>query len=151
MPIAAGVLLIITAMFNLFASSSYFANGGIAFFGAKASTELLPQSGVEESNGNATAADKDTQVKAQESGASFAWVVMGVFLLISVGVLVAGAICLFINQKPSFIFLAGIMTILAEVIGVFVVGFSPIHLVGLAGGALAIYCANEMRKGLNPV
>lgn len=74
----------------------------------------------------------------------------GVFLLVSVGILIAGAVFLFQNKKAQFILIAGGMAILAEVIGIFISSFGLTNLLGLIGGILAILAAKSMGTGPAP-
>ena len=74
----------------------------------------------------------------------------GVFLLVSVGILIAGAVFLFQDKKPQFIMVAGIMAIVAEVIGILITTFGVTNIIGLVGGLLAIIAAKSMSGAATP-
>ena len=151
MRIAAGVLLIIAAVFNLFGSFVYLGGGAAASAGSEYSTELQAQ--LDTNNAEMTAEEKAAFAQASEvmAGGGVTWMAMGVFMLVSVGILIAGAVFLFMSQKPTFILIAGAMALLAEVFGILLISFGVMNIIGLVAGVLAIVCANTMRKALNPV
>ncbi len=139
MKIAAGVILIIAAVFNLFA--------GLAYLGGGAATQGL--SGAVDSavmQQQMTEAEKAELERVQDEvgGSAMGLMAFGVFLLVSVGILIAGAVFLFTNKKPQFILIAGGMAIVAEVIGILITTFGITNLVGIVGGVLAIIAAKSM-------
>jgi hypothetical protein len=144
---AAGVILIIAAVFNLLASFGYLAGGA-------ATTSLSTVATYAEQNGGQemTAEQKAVIEKAQDEvgGTGMGLMAFGVFLLVSVGILIAGAVFLFKNTNPQFIMIAGGMAILAEVIGILITTFGVTNLVGLVGGIMAILAAKGMGAGSAP-
>ena len=142
---AAGVILIIAAVFNLLASFGYLAGGA-------ATTSLSTVATYAEQNGGQemTAEQKAVIEKAQDEvgGTGMGLMAFGVFLLVSVGILIAGAVFLFKNTNPQFIMIAGGMAILAEVI--LITTFGVTNLVGLVGGIMAILAAKGMGAGSAP-
>lgn len=147
MRVVAGVILIIAAVLNLFASLGYV---GI---GAATSSVSEVVSYAEQQNGTEmTAQDKVTigNVKSQTNEMGFGLMAYGAFLLISVGILITGAVFLFQNKKPKFILIAGGIAILAEVIGMLLVGFGVMNILGLVSGVLAIVAAISMGVGSAP-
>ncbi len=140
MRVAAGVILIIAAVFNLLASLGYLA-GGAATTGVSnmANSEYAQTQ-------NLTEEQKAEMEKFQDEvgGTGIGFMAFGVFLLVSVGILIAGAVFLFQNKKPQFIMVAGGMAILAEVIGILITNFGVTNTIGLVGGVLAIICAKSM-------
>jgi len=144
---AAGVILIIAAVFNLLASFGYLAGGA-------ATTSLSSVATYAEQNGGQqmTAEQKEAISKAQDEvgGAGMGFMAFGVFLLVSVGILIAGAVFLFKNTNAKFIMVAGGMAILAEVIGILITTFGVTNLVGLVGGIMAVLAAKGMGGGSAP-
>ena len=127
MRIAAGVMLIIAAVLNLFASIGYLGFGG-AMTGVGSMDEM--------------GADGATLVAG--GGMLMA---MGLFLLVSVGILIAGAVFLFQQKKPGFALGAGVMAILAEVFGILITAFGIMNIIGLVAGVLAIIAAKSYTEG----
>jgi hypothetical protein len=76
---------------------------------------------------------------------------LGVFLLISVGILVAGAVFLFQSTNWKFILAAGVVAIAAEVFGILLTTFGMSNVMGLVGGVLAIIVAMNLNKAAAPV
>jgi hypothetical protein len=148
---AAGVILIIAAVFNLLASFGYLAGGALTQ-GVSSGVGQAAIMAQQESGTEMTAEQKAEMEKFQNEvgGSGIGFMAFGVFLLASVGILIAGAVFLFQNKKPQFILIAGGMAILAEVIGIFITGFGFFKIIGLVGGALAILAAKGMGTGPAP-
>ena len=149
---AAGVLLIIAAVFNLVASLGYLAGGGAATaLGSQGMTEVMNVA-QQQSGGEMTAEQKDQINKAREQagGTGIGLMAFGVFLLVSVGILIAGAVFLFKNTKPQFILIAGGIAIAAEAIGSMITTFGVMNIIGLVGGIMAIIAAKGMGGGSAP-
>lgn len=147
MRVAAGVILIIAAVFNLIASLGYLAGGA-------ATSSLSSAAGSEYvQSQNLTDEEKANLDKFQEEvgGSGIGFLAFGVFLLTSVGILIAGAVFLFQDKKPQFIMVAGGMAILAEVIGILITTFGVTNVIGLVGGILAIIAAKSMGGHAAPV
>ena len=144
MRVAAGVILIIAAVFNLLASLGYLAGGAVATGGSELIDSAYTQSAefIEEDRKNIEKA------KEEIGGSGVGFLAFGVFLLVSVGILIAGAVFLFQDKKPQFIMVAGGMAILAEVIGILITTFGVTNIVGLVGGVLAILAAKSMSGGV---
>ncbi|WP_154222934.1 hypothetical protein [Marinicella rhabdoformis] len=143
MKVAAGVILIIAALFNLFAGLAYL-GGGAATSGLSGAvnSEYVQQN--EMTSEQRAELDRVTK-EVGSSGMGF--MAFGVYLLVSVGILIAGAVFLFTNKKPQFIMIAGGMAILGEVIGILITAFGITNIVGIVGGVLAIICAKSMGGG----
>lgn len=127
MRVAAGVLLIIAAVFNLFAGLAYLGGGGLA----------AGVGSMDEFGGEATG--------LVAGGAML--MAVGVFLLVSVGILIAGAVFLFQQKKPGFALAAGVMAIAAEVFGILLSSFGIMNILGLVAGVLAIIAAKSYTEG----
>ncbi len=148
---AAGVILIIAAVLNLLVSFGYLAGGGAASaLGSEGMTEMMNV--AQQSGSQMTAEQKEAIEKAQDevAGSGIGLMAFGVFLLVSVGILIAGAVFLFKNTKPQFIMIAGAMAIAAEVIGSLMTTFGVMNILGLVGGIMAIIAAKGMGGGSAP-
>jgi len=152
MRVAAGVILIIVAVFNLVASLGYVVGGGAAT-GLSRVGDDVAQEFVTTQNANMTEEERKELAEGFDTLSDSGGLLMafGVFLLVSVGILIAGAVFLFQGKKPTFIMAAGGMAILAEIIGILITSFGVINLVGLVGGALAVVAANSIRSSESPV
>lgn len=144
---AAGVILIIAAVLNLMASLGYLGGGALTQGVSGAAIYAEQQSGEQMTAEQKAAIDK---VQEEVGGSGIALMAFGVFLLVSVGILIAGAVFLFKNTKPEFIMIAGGMAILAEVIGSLISSFGVMNILGLVGGILAIIAAKGMGAGSAP-
>ncbi len=147
MRVAAGVILIIAAIFNLLASLVYLGGGA-----ATSSLGNMADSAYVQSQ-DMTDAEKAELEKITDGAGSSGILMMafGVFLLVSVGILIAGAVFLFQDKKPQFIMVAGGMAIVAEVIGILITQFGVTNTIGLVGGILAIISAKSMGGAAAPV
>ena len=127
MRIAAGVLLIIVAVLNLFASLGYLGGGGIA----------AGLGSMDEMGGDG----------ASLVAGGTALMAFGLLLLVSVGIFIAGAVFLFQAKKPGFALAAGVMAIIIEVIAIFVTGFGIMKIPGIVTGILVIIAAKSYTEG----
>jgi hypothetical protein len=148
MNVASGVILIIAAVFNLFASFAYLAGGGLVAGASMApeTIQQMAQQGTDSDGQELTAEDRAALQEFSTQGAVaggglLAW---GVFLLVSVGILIAGAVFLFQNQKPGFIYGAAAVAILVEVGGILISAFGVTNLIGIIGGLMAIIAARSI-------
>ncbi|GJM06214.1 MAG: hypothetical protein DHS20C09_22100 [marine bacterium B5-7] len=146
MKVAAGVILIIAAVFNLFAGLAYL-GGGAATSGL---SDAVDSAMVQEQMTDAEKAEME-RVQDEVGGSAMGFMAFGVFLLVSVGILIAGAVFLFTNKKAQFIMVAGGMAIVAEVIGILITTFGITNLVGIVGGVLAIIAAKSMGQNSSAV
>ena len=144
---AAGVILIIAAVFNLVAGLTYL-GGGALTQGLSQASVIAEREAGDNMDADAKAAMNKMQNEVGNTGMGL--MAFGVFLLVSVGILIAGAVFLFQNKKAQFILIAGGMAILAEVIGIFISSFGLTNLLGLIGGILAILAAKSMGTGPAP-
>ncbi len=147
MRVAAGVILIIAAIFNLIASLGYLA-GGAATTGVANMAESGYVQGQQMTDEQKAELEK---IQDEVGGSGIGLMAFGVFLLVSVGILIAGAVFLFQDTKAQFIMIAGAMAILAEVIGILITNFGVTNILGLVGGVLAIICAKSMGGAAAPV
>ena len=105
-----------------------------------------------ESGSQMTAEQKAQMEKFQDEvgGSGIGFMAFGVFLLVSVGILIAGAVFLFQNKKAQFIMIAGGIAVLAEVLGSLMSSFGVTNIIGLVGGVMAILAAKSMGTGPAP-
>ena len=141
MRIAAGVLLIIAAVINLFASLGYLGGGAITS-GFSNVGETVIESSMTESDSGFTAAEA-TEIAGGMQAAGGMLMAMGVFLLVSVGVLIAGAVFLFQSKQAKFAMAAGLMAIAAELLGIGLTSFGIMNLIGLVAGVLTIFAVRS--------
>ena len=157
MRVAAGVFLIIAAMFDLFGAVAYL-GGGAMIGGATKLTQMA------EENARRQGREMTDEQKAElaqfkdESGKmkKVAGPLMGygVFLLVVVGTSIAGAVTLFRRRSPRFIMVACGLAIGAEILsGVIVrvvvgmpIGFGKVFFssFGLIGGVLGFVAARQI-------
>lgn len=140
MRVAAGVILIIAAVFNLMAALLYL-GGGAATTGV---SSLAESEYMQSQNLTDEQRAEIEKVQDEVGNTGIGFMAFGVYLLVSVGILIAGAVFLFQNKKPQFIMVAGIMAIVAEVIGILITNFGVTNTIGLVGGVLAIIAAKTM-------
>lgn len=150
MRIAAGVVLIVAAVLNLFAALGYL-GGGAAMGGLEGAVEQ----GIEQSAAENVEWTDEEKAQFQEAmgeveGSGTMLMAMGVFLLVSVGVLIAGAVFCFMNKNGKFVMIAGVIAILAEVAGILLTTFGILNLIGLVAGVLAIIAAMGMKGPAAP-
>jgi len=138
MKTAAGVILIIAALFNLFASFGYLA-GGAATTGMGSVVEQA----VQEEGMSPQTQDFDTSIVKAAGAGLFTY---GILLLVSVGILIAGAVFLFQGRKAKFIMVAALTAILMEVISIVLTAFGILNLVGIVGGVLALFAAKGIES-----
>ncbi len=143
MKITAGVLLIIAALFNLFASFGYLAGGALTTGTSIVAEETFREAAKNDTSMESTSSQTEVDlgdVKAAGGG----FMAFGIFLLISVGLMIAGAVFLFKGSNAGFITISGIVAIAAEVIGILIISFGVMNILGLVGGALAIFAARSI-------
>ncbi len=144
MRVAAGVILILAAIIDLFAGIGYMTVGAVAANAGK--VEKAIEKNVRE-NGGFNAADRraidkfDTTQKTKVEKEGGGLLLFGIFLLVTVGTSIAAAVLLFMQRRPAFIIVAGSMAILGEVVGILLIKFGVANVFGLVGGLFAIIAA----------
>jgi len=126
MNVAAGVLLIIAAIFNIIGGCGYAVVGGAATAVGEMGSEL---EAADPSLGSDFASDADT-VKAAGAGLAF-W---GFALFGIAGIMIGGAVCSFTKKKKGFVLATGVLAIIAEVVGIGLTAFGITNIVGLVAG-----------------
>jgi hypothetical protein len=144
MRVAAGVLLIIAAVFNLFASLGYLGGGALSS-GAGSAGDMIYEESMSDPEITLTAEDAEMagQVTGGLKSIGGLLMGMGVLLLVSVGVLIAGAVFLFQSKQAKFAMVAGAMALLCEGLGIAISSFGVMNIIGLVGGILAIVAARS--------
>lgn len=143
MRVAAGVLLIIAAVINLFAALGYL-GGGAATTGLSGVSETAIEAAMlQDGEMSAEEARMAAEATGNMKGAGGMWMAMGVFLLVSVGILIAGAVFLFQSKNAKFAMAAGIMALVAEGLGMALTSFGVMNLIGLVAGVLTIIAARS--------
>jgi hypothetical protein len=157
MRVAAGVILIIAGVMNLFAALGYLASGALVGGAGKLTTMAEEQSRKQgreltEEQKASFAQLNDTSSKMKNVAGPLMG--FGVFLLVTVGTSIAGAVSLFRRKAVKFVMVAAGLAIAAEVLSMVVVG-AVLHLpigfgkvlfssFGLVGGILGILGARQI-------
>ncbi len=147
MRIAAGVLLIIAAIMNIFAGAGYVLGGGLASVAGEVGDQLAKEVAKE---GAVTADDaaKASEALATVKGAGMGLLVFGLFLWVLFILQIVGAVFLFISKGKMLIFIVAALSIIAEIGGVVIVAFGWTNLFGLVGGVLAFIGAMGIGKAI---
>lgn len=152
MKITAGVILILVAVLNLFAAMGYMLGGALGTNVASLTEHVV----------ESTEHDLDeAEIEEMRTGleeiddmnlAGSLFMIFGVLLLASVGVLIAAAVFLFKGSKAGFILVAGAYAIVLELSGVGVTkDLGVTNMIGLVGGVLAIIAALQIKRQLAAV
>lgn len=146
MRVAAGICLILAAMLNLFGALGYL-GGGVATAGISHLSQAAIEQAAEQEGREMTDEDRARIQLAAGVGKGIGslFLAMGVFLLVSVGILIAGAVFLFNSTNWKFILASGVVAIAAEVLGILLTTFGMTNVMGLVGGALAIVVATQLK------
>jgi len=147
MRIAAGVLLIIAAVINLFAGFTYLAGGAVIGGAGKLSAMVAEQEkkqGREMTDQEKKSFEQLDTAKSQLPVSAGAMMGVGAFLFITVGTSIAGAVCLFRRKAAKFIMIASGRALAAEVMGIAIVKFGFLNIFGLVGGILGILGARSI-------
>lgn len=157
MRVAAGVVLIIAAVLNLFASFGYLASGALVGGAGKLTTMAEEES--KKQGRELTEEQKASFAQLNDASSKMKNVAgplmgFGVFLLVTVGTSIAGAVCLFRRRAVKFIIIASGLAIGAEVLSMVIVGavlgvpigFAKVLFssLGLVGGILGILAARQI-------
>lgn len=142
---ASGVLLIIVAITFLFASFGYLLGGALTTGISQFASEIAEET-AKDNNKELTDKQKKEAEEFQTIGTAVGtgFLAFGLFLLVSFGILIAGAVFLFQGRKPRFIYAAGLLAILGPMIGYFITGFDIVKLFEIIGGIMAIISARMM-------
>lgn len=148
MRIAAGVLLIIAAVFNVMAGAGYALAGAVGEVGADAINAAAAASeGAEGVKVDTAEVDK---AMGQLSGMSSGLKYFGFFLLALFVLQIVGGIFCFIRKSAMFIMIVAVLSIGAEVGGIILIAFGWTNTIGLVAGVLAFLTAMGLKKGDGP-
>ena len=150
MRVAAGVLLILAAVINLFASLGYLGGGAATSTIGNVSESAIEASLIQSGDMTAEEARASSEVSGSMKGAGGLLMGMGVFLLVSVGILIAGAVFLFQSKNPQFATAAGVMALVGEGLGMAITSFGVMNLIGLVAGVLTIIAARSYSSETTP-
>ncbi|MBI1732134.1 MAG: hypothetical protein HYR49_05120 [Gammaproteobacteria bacterium] len=151
MRVAAGICLLLAAVLNLFGALGYLGGGaattGLSHLGEIAVEEAAKQGDIPMTEAEQAQVDI---IAGAGKGIGGLLMAMGIFLLVSAGVLIAGAVFLFSSTHWKFIFAAGVVSIAAEMFGILLTTFGLMNVIGLVGGVLAVIVALDLAKGAVP-
>lgn len=140
MRIAAGVLLIIVAIFNGIAGSGYALAGGATAVAQDAVKDGKAMDGTELSAEQKAELEKAMKEAGANAPAAGGLAILGIFLLVMLGLQIAGAVTLFMSKAAGFVLIVGVLGIAAELAGplAFSVAFGVTNIIGLVASLLAI-------------
>jgi hypothetical protein len=150
MNVAAGVLLILAAVFNGCAGGGYMMGGAASsaagVVGSRVGDELAKDSKTSVAENAGSMKAMATTAKATGVGL----MAFGLFLLAMLGLQIAAAVVLFMKKAKTFIIVIAGLGILAEVIGVLLTSFGWTNVVGLLAGILALVALRSFRVPTSP-
>jgi hypothetical protein len=154
MRIAAGIILIIAAVVNLIAGFGYLAGGAVIGGAGKLSAMVEEQ---QKKQGQQMTDEQKKQFEQLDKASSQLGVSpgsmmgLGIFLLVTVGTSIAGAVCLFRGKAAKFVMIASGLALLAEVLTIAIIKFGAGNILGLLGGVMGILGARSiMAKNAAP-
>ena len=131
MNIAAGVLLIIAAIFNVIGGCGYAVGGAVVGAAGEIGSELQKQAEASDPS----LADEDFASNADTAKAAGAGLAFWGFALFGIaGIMIGGAVCSFTKKKKGFVLATGVLAIIAEVVGIGLTAFGITNVVGLLAG-----------------
>lgn len=137
MRIAAGVLLIIVGIMNGLAGFGYAAVGGASAVAQDAAKEAAKNPANTEMTDEQKKALTEVAAANVNSGGL---ATLGIFLLVMLGLQIAGAVTLFMSKAAMFVLIVGVLGLAAEAAGplAFGVAFGVTNIVGVVASLLAI-------------
>jgi hypothetical protein len=142
---AAGILLIFAAFFNIFGAIKYMGGGAFVGGGSKLVDMAAEQSKKEGRAFDEQQARESMRDAKQMLGAPPAvWLSYGLFLLVTVGTSIAGAVCLFRGRAAKFIIVAAALEIVGEAVGFGLSGFGFLRSLGIVSGIFGIIGARSI-------
>lgn len=147
MRIAAGVLLLLTAFFNLFASIGYFGMGIVT----------LDKTRINQTYNSTNRQETHTEKKERRKGSlnqklkilpisGIGLIIFCLFLLVTVVLLTIAAIFLFSRKQAIFIILAACAGFVAEAVGIYLFSLGFSNTIGIAACALAIIAGMQIQR-----
>jgi hypothetical protein len=148
MRIAAGVLLIIAAVFNVMAGAGYALAGAVGEVGADAINAAAAASDAAEgTEGIKIDTAEVNKAMGDLAGMSSGLKYFGFFLLALFVLQIVGGIFCFIRKSAMFIMVIAVLSIGAEVGGIVLTAFGWTNTIGLVAGVLAFLTAMGLKKG----
>lgn len=140
---AAGILLIVTSLFNVFAGMTGLACGGAATAIGVAGGEFVKENTdtVKDAEGAQRGLRKATLVGGTMMGYGF-------YLLVVSGLEIAAAVQLFRMRSRAFVLVVALLALVAEGFGIALTGFKPLlNGVGIVGAILAVLAVRNWPQG----
>ena len=131
MRIAAGVLIIIVSILDLFSGFGYALGGAIIAGGSDLQAQIAKEAARQAKDAKTAQEVKEMTEKLGQAGTAYggAAVVFGFFLLAMCGLCIAAAIVLFREKAATFALIIGILQLVAEGLGFIII--PGITLVGI--------------------
>lgn len=147
MRIAAGVLLIIVGIMNGLAGMGYAAAGGGGELAVKAAEEAVKTATTPEAKKQAEANLKTIKEGTGEAKTG-GMAIFGIFLIVMLGLQIAGAVCLFTQKAAKFVLIVAVLGLVAEFGGLaFGVKFGITNILGIVAAVLAFLGAKSYMAG----
>ena len=145
MRIAAGIVLIIAAVINIFAALGYLGGGALSSAGGSAFSKALQEEAAKSGrSADEAAALAKIQQATDKAPSGSVLMGFGAFLALTVATSIAGAVCLFRGKAGKFIMIAAVLAAGAEIGGILITRFGLTNIAGLAGAALALLSARAI-------
>lgn len=145
MRVAAGVLLIIMAVANLFGGFAYSVGGGAMGFGGQY-VEQASQQAAEDSQDEATRQSAEQARDAGGAAKALGGMLMffGIFLLVLGGLEIAGAVLLFMAKNAMFVNVVAVLQIVASAISMGTMSIGIFNSLGIIAAILAFLGARSI-------
>src|ERR1051325_3526333 len=137
MRIAAGNVLIIAAVINVFAALGYLGGGALSSAGGTSALSKELQEEANKSGQQVPAARAAAMAKSKQApdNTPSGNVLMGfgAFLVLTIATSIEGALCLFRGKAAKFIIVAALLAAGAEIGGILITRFGAANILGLVG------------------
>lgn len=145
MRVAAGVLLIIMAVANLFGGFAYSVGGGAMGFGGQY-IEQASQQTAEDSQDEATRQSAEQARDAGSAAKAMGGMLMffGIFLLVLGGIEIAAAVLLFMAKNAMFVNVTAVLQIVASAISMGTMSIGIFNSLGIIVAILAFLGARSI-------
>jgi hypothetical protein len=145
MRVAAGIVLILAAVINLFAALGFIAGGGVMSLAGSGTINKILEDTAKKEGRELSPEQKAQMAEMRAHAGEIKGLVAYGFLLLGAAVMaIVGAVSLFQGKRRKLIVAAAIVLALAEIAGTFVTGFGFLNVVGLAGALLAFLGARAV-------
>jgi hypothetical protein len=147
---AAGVILIVLAVINLFSSLFYFGLGGAGKLTAMAA-EQSQREGYDVPPESQRSAEVLKDAPRQLGTTASALLGLAVLMLVTVGTSIAAAVCLFRRRAAKFVVAAAALVVAAEVLNMVLVRFGWGNAPGLIAAIFAVLGARSISMANKPM